>query len=206
MKNIIYSISLTVFFVILSGCASQGVKKSGYEEVSEGPVAKISFVNADPFYFKKGEPLDSLIVIANMVVGDYRHFLAALYEDNKICTDKMVFPVIESSDESFSIKADQLQTFEMSTIENYKKRIISCPARFSFVPEDGKKYIVKNSLHIQSVEYAYCQVQVFDSEGNSIDIIAREDEPTLWTSSSPRCTPSELDSPVKTKIAKQNFR
>ncbi|HEY7774417.1 MAG TPA: hypothetical protein VIC26_14635 [Marinagarivorans sp.] len=196
---------LLIITTIMCGCGSQGIKLSAYEEVTGLPLAKIKFKNADPFYFEKGEPKDASLIIVDWIPGTYKDFSAVIYDSGDICTDGKVFPVVKDSDESFNIRAGELQTFMLNTFNNTEDKRVWCPNRFSFIPREGEEYTVKNSIHIKSIDYGYCQVEVFDSRGDAIEIIAREKIPPLWTQSSPRCTKSELENPVKTRESKQSF-
>ena len=196
---------LLIVAAIIYGCGSQGIKLSAYEEITGLPSAKIKFRNMEPFYYEKGEAKGASFIIVDWIPGTYRDFSAVIYDSNEGCTDGKVFPVVKDSDESFSIQAGKMQTFMLNTFNNTEDKRVWCPNRFSFTPKEGEEYTVKNSIHIQSVDHGYCQIEVFDSSGNAIEVVAREKIPPLWTQSSPRCDKSELENPIKVKKSKQNF-
>ncbi|WP_188150511.1 hypothetical protein [Teredinibacter waterburyi] len=196
---------LLIINVTFIGCASQGIKLTAYKEAPSSASAKIMFKNSDPFYYEKGEAKDASFIIVDWIPGTYRDFSAVIYDSNEICTDGKVFPIVNDTDKSFDIKAGELQTFMLNTYHNTEDKRVWCPNRFSFIPQQGEEYTVKNSIHIKSIDYGYCQVEVFDSSGDRIEIIAREKIPPLWTQSSPRCDKSEIEKPVQSKISKQNF-
>lgn len=205
-----FKIILFSLLFVLASCSSMTGRKlsvSMYNDPSEGEVASVEFVNSDPFVYEKGEPSEKEIHVIKWIADTFRTKSAKIYADPENCVDYKIFDLSSNDKQVYLIPANEMLTFEYRAVANTDKKIAWCPNSFSFVAEPNSKYTVANTLYVNDIKYGGCKVRVYkdDDFQNPVKIIARDDAPTFWTSTSPRCAKKELENPKWVNESENRF-
>lgn len=197
-----FKLLLIPFILIFTGCAAltgQKVNISMYAEPEHHTSnTNIEFSHSKPLFFVKGKPSDKTIQAIKWTLGSFKTKTAKLYSDASNCVDYKIFDLIKEPNRKFNINANEMLTFEYSSIEMAKDKTIWCPNIFSFIPEENTSYTVEKSIHIYDIEYAKCDINIYKNGDpkKTIKVISRDNPPLFWNQSSPKCNKNEINNPI----------
>jgi hypothetical protein len=198
---------LAALTILLSACGTltEKPKVSMYEEPANGEFASIEFENSEPFIYENGKPSTNYFSVIKWTAGTFKDKAVKIYSDSNNCVDYQVLDLKKKS--NFNIPADQYVTFEYSAFVNSDKVFVWCPNRITFTPEANKKYIVKNTLHVNDIRFATCTAQLFDASEpeKPLPFISRDEHPVFWAPTSPRCEAKDLETVKLVTESRGNF-